>query len=70
MDERSQHQMSLKPPRTDERIGKTLGSPFNGASLGSSEQGLRLGRAFASIKDPAVREAIVDLVEAMSKRST
>jgi len=39
------------------------------ATFGSPDQGLRLGRAFASIQDPAVREAIVDLVEAMSKGS-
>jgi len=69
MVEPSPRQTSLKPLRGQRNDVKNLEGALTRATFGTSDQGLRLGRAFASIKDPGVRQAIVDLVEAMSKTS-
>jgi len=67
MAEPSPTQISLKPSLADRFNVKKLEGGLTRATFGPSDQGLRLGRAFASIRDPAIRQAIVDLVEAMSK---
>jgi len=56
-----------QPPQAERNDANTLEDAQTRATLGASDQGLRLGRAFASIRDPATRQAVVDLVEALSK---
>lgn len=56
-----------QPPPAERNDASTLQGALVRAKSGSSDHGLQLGRAFASIKDEATRQAIVDLVEALAK---